>query len=90
MQNDNAWSGFRQNRQHYGGRWSTLERNMTVNGRELNFATTYDGDSQYNVQVRSGDKLVTMFKIAADSESDVFPAALAHLQADMEMGNVKL
>ncbi|MFY0544281.1 hypothetical protein [Brevibacillus sp. H7] len=67
-----------------------MERKLTVNGREYHFATTYDGDSQYNVQVRSGDKLVTMFKIAADSESDVFPAALAHFQADMEMGNVKL
>ncbi len=67
-----------------------MERNLTVNGRELNFATTYDGDSQYNVQVRSGDKLITMFKISADEESDVFEAALAHLHADIEMGNVKL
>jgi hypothetical protein len=67
-----------------------MERNMTVNGRELQFATTYDGDSQYNVQVRSGDKMISKFKIAADSERDVFEAARAHLLADIEMGNVKL
>lgn len=67
-----------------------MERNMNVNGRELNFATTYDGDSQYNVQVRSGEKVITMYKVSADSENDVFPAALAHLQADIEMGNVKI
>ncbi|QRG65330.1 hypothetical protein [Brevibacillus choshinensis] len=67
-----------------------MERNMSVNGREFNFATTYDGDSQYNVQVRSGNKVVTMFKIAADSESDVFDAALAHFSADVEMGNIQL
>lgn len=67
-----------------------MEKNMKVNGRELNFATTYDGDSQYNVQVRSGEKLITMFKIAADSEEDVFPAALAHVNSDLEMGNITL
>ncbi|RNB73554.1 hypothetical protein EDM59_03835 [Brevibacillus nitrificans] len=69
---------------------TTVERNMNVNGREYNFATTYDGDSQYNVQVRSGNKVVTMFKIAADSESDVFDAALAHFSADVEMGNINV
>lgn len=63
---------------------------MEVNGRELNFATTYDGDSQYNVKVCSGDKIVTMFKIAADEENDVFPAALAHVKADIEMGNLNI
>jgi hypothetical protein len=67
-----------------------MERNMTVNGRELQFATSYDGDSQYNVQVRSGDKLITTFKIAAETERDVFAAARAHLLADIETGNVKL
>lgn len=65
-----------------------MERNMQINGREYNFATTYDGDSQYNVQVRSGNKVVTMFKIAADSESEVFDAARAHFSADVEMGNI--
>ncbi|HZG13926.1 MAG TPA: hypothetical protein VE710_02790 [Candidatus Bathyarchaeia archaeon] len=67
-----------------------MERNMNVNGREINFATTYDGDSQYNVQVRSGEKVITMYKIAAETENEVFPAALAHLKADVEMGNVNL
>lgn len=67
-----------------------MERNMNVNGREYNFATTYDVDSQYNVQVRSGNKVVTMFKIAADSESDVFDAAVAHFSADIEMGNIRV
>ncbi|RNB91695.1 hypothetical protein EDM56_02760 [Brevibacillus fluminis] len=67
-----------------------VEQNIEVNGRELNFATTYDGDSQYNVQVRSGEKVVTMFKIAADEENDVFTAALAHVKADIEMGNLKI
>lgn len=67
-----------------------MEKNMNVNGRDLNFATTYDGDSQYNVQVRSGDKLITMFKIAAEAESEVFDAALAHVNADIEIGNLNL
>lgn len=67
-----------------------MERNMDVNGRELNFATTYDGDSQYNVQVRSGEKLITNLKVAADNENDVFPAALAQLQADIDLGNIKV
>ncbi|RNB74051.1 hypothetical protein EDM58_20330 [Brevibacillus panacihumi] len=69
---------------------STVERNMNVNGREYHFATTYDGDSQYNVQVRSGDKVVTMFKIAAESEEEVFDAAKAHFSADVEMGNINV
>ena len=68
----------------------TVERNMNVNGREYNFATTYDGDSQYNVQVRSGNKVVTMFKISAESESEVFDAAIAHFSADIEMGNLNV
>jgi len=63
---------------------------MNVNGREYHFATTYDGDSQYNVQVRSGDKVVTMFKIAAESEEEVFDAAKAHFSADVEMGNINV
>ncbi|WP_183187572.1 hypothetical protein [Brevibacillus panacihumi] len=67
-----------------------MERNMNVNGREYHFATTYDGDSQYNVQVRSGDKVVTMFKIAAESEEEVFDAAKAHFSADVEMGNINV
>jgi len=67
-----------------------VERNMNVNGREYHFATTYDGDSQYNVQVRSGDKVVTMFKIAAESEEEVFDAAKAHFSADVEMGNINV
>lgn len=65
-----------------------MERKINVNGREYHFAATYDGDSQYNVEVRSGNKVVTMFKIAAESESDVFAAALAHFSADVEMGNI--
>lgn len=69
---------------------TTVERNVSVNGREYNFATTYDGDSQYNVQVRSGNKVVAMFKIAAESESEVFDAALAHFTADVEMGNINV
>ncbi|WP_206529690.1 hypothetical protein [Brevibacillus sp. SYP-B805] len=67
-----------------------MERNMMVNGRVLNFATTYDGDSQYNVQVRSGEKVISMFKVSADQESDVFESALARFKADVEVGNVKL
>jgi hypothetical protein len=67
-----------------------MERNMTINGRELHFTTTYDGDSQYNVQVRSGDKLIARFNMAAETESDVWEAARAHLLADIELGNVKL
>jgi len=67
-----------------------VERNINVNGREYHFATTYDGDSQYNVQVRSGGKVVTMFKIAAESEEDVFDAAQAHFSADVEMGNINV
>ncbi|WP_019119284.1 hypothetical protein [Brevibacillus massiliensis] len=67
-----------------------MERNMKVNGRELTFATTYDGDSQYDVQVRSGEKVVTRFKIAADREEDVFEAALAHVKSDIQMGNVDI
>ncbi len=63
---------------------------MNVNGRELNFATTYDGDAQYNVQVRSGEKVIMMYKVSAESEEEVFPAALANLKADIEMGNVKI
>jgi hypothetical protein len=72
------------------GEVTRMERNISVNGRELNFATTYDGDSQYNVQVRSGEKVVTMFKVAATKESDVFEEAAARLKADIEMGNVKI
>lgn len=67
-----------------------MERIQNVNGRALHFATTYDGDSQYHVQVRDGDKLITTFKIAAESEADVFEAAVAHLNADIEMGNVQM
>jgi len=67
-----------------------VERKLNVNGREYEFATTYDGDSQYNVQVRSGEKVVTMFKIAAESEEDVFDAAKAHFSADVEMGNINV
>ncbi len=67
-----------------------MEKNMSVNGREFNFATTYDGDSQYHVRVRSGEKLVTTFKIAADKEEDVFEAAAAHVKADIEMGNLNV
>jgi len=67
-----------------------MERNLNVYGRELNFATTYDGDSQYQVRVRSGEKLVTTFKISAEREEDVFEAAQAHLKADIDLGNVQL
>lgn len=67
-----------------------MEQNINVNGRDYNFATTYDGDSQYNVQVRSGNKVITMFKISAESESDVFDAARAHFTADVEMGNINV
>jgi hypothetical protein len=67
-----------------------MERNMMVNGRELNFATTYDGDSQYHVQVRSGEKVISMFKVSAEKESDVLSTALARFKADVELGNVKL
>jgi len=67
-----------------------MERTITINGREMHFATTYDGDSQYHVQVSEGDRPVHAFKIAADKEADVFVAAVAHLKADLELGNVKL
>lgn len=67
-----------------------MERNMMVHGRELNFATTYDGDGQYNVQVRSGDKLITMFKVAAGEENEVFEEALALFSADVDLGHIKL
>ncbi|MCC0563747.1 hypothetical protein [Brevibacillus borstelensis] len=65
-----------------------MEQCIEVNGREYQFAATYDGDAQYNVQVLSGDKLITMFKIAADSEEDVFKAAKAHFQADVELDHI--
>ena len=67
-----------------------MEKNMMVNGRELNFASTYDGDAQYNVQVRSGEKVLAMFKVSAESENEVFPAALAYVQSYIEMGNLKI
>ncbi|WP_139488760.1 hypothetical protein [Brevibacillus dissolubilis] len=67
-----------------------MEKTMEVNGRQLNFATTYDGDSQYNVQVRSGEKLITQFKVSADHESDVYEEALAEVKANIELGNLKL
>ncbi|USG68104.1 hypothetical protein NDK47_12810 [Brevibacillus ruminantium] len=67
-----------------------MEQCIEVKGREYQFATTYDGDSQYNVQVRSGDKLITMFKIAAETEEEAFPAAMAHFQSDIEMGNIQV
>ncbi|MDN9009699.1 hypothetical protein [Brevibacillus laterosporus] len=67
-----------------------MEKNLNVNGREYRFATTYDGDSQYNVQVCSKEKIVSSFKIYAESEQDVFPAALAHMESDIEMGNLQL
>ncbi|WP_308471724.1 hypothetical protein [Brevibacillus laterosporus] len=67
-----------------------VEKSMNVNGREFHFATTYDGDSQYDVQVHSGKKIVSSFKIYAESEQDVFPAALAHMESDIEMGNLQL
>jgi hypothetical protein len=69
---------------------SEMERTMSVNGSAYQFAATYDGDSQYNVQVHIGDKLITMFKVAAESEQDVFDAALARFKADVELGNVKV
>ncbi|RNB73335.1 hypothetical protein EDM52_12580 [Brevibacillus invocatus] len=69
---------------------TTVERKLNVNGREYNFASTYDGDSQYHVQVRSGAKVVTSFKIAAESEEEVFDAARAHFSADVEMGNIQV
>lgn len=67
-----------------------MEKSLHVNGREFHFATTYDGDSQYDVQVRSGQKIVSSFKIYAESERDVFPAALAHMESDIEMGNMQV
>lgn len=63
---------------------------MSVNGREYHFASTYDGDAQYDVQVRSGNKVVTTFKIAAESEEEVFNAARAHFSADVELGNIQV
>ncbi|MGD8191201.1 hypothetical protein ACQCN2_14575 [Brevibacillus ginsengisoli] len=67
-----------------------MERNMKVRGRELNFASTYDGDAQYNVQVRSGDKLITMFKVAAEEEDEVFDSAIAQFTAEVDLGHIKL
>ncbi|CAJ1002600.1 MULTISPECIES: hypothetical protein [Bacillales] len=67
-----------------------MERTINVNGSAYTFSATYDGDSQYNVQVHSGDKLITMFKVAAESEQDVFAAAQARFKADVDIGNVKL
>ncbi|MEJ8546088.1 hypothetical protein [Brevibacillus borstelensis] len=67
-----------------------MEQCMNVNGREYQFAATYDGDAQYNVQVLSGDKLITMFKVSADSEGDVLKAAKARFQADVELGNINV
>lgn len=67
-----------------------MERNMTVRGRELNFASTYDGDAQYNVQVRSGDKLITMFKVAAEEEKDVLETAVAQFTAEVDLGHIHL
>jgi len=63
---------------------------MQVNGSNYLFTATYDGDSQYDVKVRSGDRVIARFKIAAESEPEVFEAAAAHFQADVELGNIKL
>lgn len=60
---------------------------MRVNGNDYLFSTTYDGDSQYHVEVRSGEHVIAAFKIAAASERDVFEAAAAHFSAGREMGN---
>ncbi len=67
-----------------------MEKDMQVNGKQLTFATTYDGDSQYNVEVTCGKETLATFKIAAEEENDVFTAALAHVNAEIELGNVKL
>ncbi|NRR00895.1 hypothetical protein HP570_01420 [Brevibacillus sp. RS1.1] len=66
----------------------TMERTIQVNGEDYHFESTYDGDSQYNVQVRCGKKVVSSFKISAGSESEVFEAARAHFSADKELGNL--
>lgn len=67
----------------------TMERTIQVNGEDYQFESTYDGDSQYNVQVRCGKKVVSSFKISAGSENEVFEAAHAHFLADRELGNLE-
>ena len=66
-----------------------MERTMSVNGNEYQFDATYDGDAQYNVEVRNGDKVISTFKIAAESEQELFEAAAARFSADMELGNIE-
>ncbi|UFJ42295.1 hypothetical protein LOK74_07340 [Brevibacillus humidisoli] len=67
-----------------------MERTIAINGRPLLVATTYDGDSQYHVQIKDGDKLITEYKVAATQESDVFTEAQALVEADIELGNLKM
>ncbi|GAA4701938.1 hypothetical protein [Brevibacillus fulvus] len=67
-----------------------MEKTITLAGQQFNLATTYDGDSQYHVQLRNGEQVLHSFKIAAETEQDVIPAAMAHLQADLAMGNLQL
>lgn len=67
-----------------------MEKNLNVNGRVYNFAATYDGDSQYHVEVRSGQKIITAYSIAADKEEHAFEKAAAQMKANIEMGNLNV
>ncbi|MBG9565856.1 hypothetical protein ABE205_02095 [Brevibacillus agri] len=68
---------------------SAVEGNIQVNGKDYQCECTYDGDSQYNVQVRNGKKVVANYKISAGSEGEVLESARAHFAADVELGNVQ-
>ncbi|WP_421617692.1 hypothetical protein ACAF76_009520 [Brevibacillus sp. TJ4] len=66
-----------------------MERTTSINGQEYQFTATYDGDAQYHVEVRSDDQVVSTFTMAAESENELFEAAVAHFTADVELGNIK-
>ncbi|WP_232699399.1 hypothetical protein [Brevibacillus daliensis] len=67
-----------------------MEKTLHVDGHELHFATTCDGDSQYHVEVHHLNKLLSAFAVSAASESEVFPKAIAHVEADLDIGNITL
>ena len=65
-----------------------MEKDIEVYGKSFRFETTYDGDSQYNVQVRSGEKVITSFKVSAEDEQELYESAAAHFKADIDLRNV--
>ncbi|MGN7470422.1 hypothetical protein [Brevibacillus sp. SAFN-007a] len=67
---------------------TTVEGTIQVNGKDYRCECTYDGDSQYNVQVRDGKQVVATYKVSAGAEGEVLESARARFAADVEVGNV--